>query len=203
MICVKTLLKLAATALGAGAAIFTTKAANIGKQSLNDEFCDVVIILGGKVQGTEPNSDLKIRINKAAEYLKMHPCCIAIATGAKWRKNQDISEAECIKNNLVSQGVEESRIIIEDEATTTYENFEKSLKIIEGLNIQNPIIGILSNDYHLYRAGMIAGECGIYNPVLIGAKSEHPVMGYARENVVVYELWGKRLKKAVQNLKNK
>lgn len=193
------LAKLAVTAVGAGVAIFTAKAASVGKQSLNDEFCDVLIILGGKVEGAEPSSDLEIRIDKAAEYLKMHPCCTAIATGGNFRKNQDISEAECIKRNLIQQGVDGERIIIEDKATTTYENFSNSLKIIEDLNIQNPIIGILSNDYHLYRASMIAEESGINNPVLIGAKSKNPVKGYARENIVVNEVYGKKLKKFIDS----
>ena len=199
----KTLLKLTAAAVGAGAAIFTTKAAKAAKQSLNDEFCDVLIILGGRVNGAEPDSDLKARIDRAAEYLKMHPCCIAIATGGICRDCQYVSEAECIRNHIAMQDVDESRIIIEDKARTTYENFKNSLDIIEKLNINNPIIGVLTNDYHIYRAGMIVSQCGIHNPILIGAKSQNCVKGYARENIVVYELWGKKLKQAVENLKAK
>ena len=193
----KNILKYTAIALGTHVALFTAAAVKTGKDSLRDKFCDVVIILGCKVNGSTPSENLVSRIDRAAEYLKMHPCCIAIATGGKFRDGQEISEAQAIKDGLVNQGVEPERIILEENATTTYENFENCISIIESLNLDNPVVGILSNDYHLFRAGLIAEDSGLYNTVKIGAKTPNPIASYTRENQVIFEVWGKRIKKLI------
>ena len=192
---IKKILKGAAIIVGTHAALFTAAAVKTGKESLSDKFCDVVIILGCRVEGSTPSENLVSRIERAAEYLKMHPCCTAIATGGKFRDGQEISEAQAIKDGLVNLGVDPERIILEEAATTTYENFKNCVGIIESLNLDNPVIGILSNDYHLFRAGLIAEDSGLYNTVKIGAKSPNPIASYARENQVIFEVWGKRIKK--------
>ncbi len=192
---IKNILKSTAIILGTHAAVFTAAAVKAGKDSLSDKFCDVVIILGCKVEGSTPSENLVSRIECAANYLKMHPCCIAIATGGKFREGQELSEAQAIKDGLIAAGVDPQRILLEENATTTYENFENCIKIIDSLNLNNPIVGILSNDYHLFRAGLIAEDSGLHNTVKIGAKSPNPIANYARENQVIFEVWGKRLKK--------
>ncbi len=192
---IKNIIMGTAALLGTHAALFTAAAVKVGKESLSDKFCDVVIILGCKVNGDTPSENLVSRIERAAEYLKMHPCCIAIATGGNFRDGQKISEAQVIKDGLINLGIDPEHIILEENATTTYENFENCITIIESLNLENPIVGILSNDYHLFRAGLIAEDSGLHNTVKIGAKSPNPIASYVRENQVIFEVWGKRLKK--------
>lgn len=93
--------------------------------------CDVLIILGSRVDGDTPRADLRARIDAAAEYLKKYPSCIAIGTGGNFRAEQTVSEAQAIKNGLVADGIEPSRVLLEDKARTTYENFLNCKKIIE------------------------------------------------------------------------
>jgi uncharacterized SAM-binding protein YcdF (DUF218 family) len=113
---------------------------------------DYMIILGARVKGKVPSLALKYRIDHAANYLKENPDTIAIASGGKGPV-EDISEAECIKRELMQHGIEESRIILEDKSTDTYENIGFSKKFIP----EDSEIGlVVTNDFHIFRAKMIA-----------------------------------------------
>lgn len=158
--------------------------------------CDVLIILGSRVDGDTPRADLRARIDAAAEYLKKYPSCMAIGTGGNFRAEQTVSEAQAIKNGLVADGIEPSRVLLEDKARTTYENFLNCKKIIEENAPENASVGILSNTYHLFRAGLIARDSGLEKFSLIPAPSPTPVRGYLRESVVIFEVWGKKIKRA-------
>ena len=109
---------------------------------------------------------------------------------------QTVSEAQAIKNGLVANGIEPSRVLLEDKARTTYENFLNCKKIIEENAPENASVGILSNTYHLFRAGLIARDSGLEKFSLIPAPSPTPVRGYLRESVVIFEVWGKKIKRA-------
>lgn len=115
---------------------------------------DYLIILGARVKGTVPSLALQFRIEHAAMYLKDNPNTIAIASGGKG-PGEDISEAESIKRELIELGIEESRIRLEDRSTDTYENIRFSKKYIP----KEAESGLLvTNDFHIYRAKMIADD---------------------------------------------
>lgn len=116
------------------------------------ENADYMIILGARVKGKVPSLALKYRIDHAAHYLKENPDTIAIASGGKG-PGEDISEAQCIKRELMQHGIEESRILLEDKSTDTYENIGFSKKFIP----EKAEIGlVVTNDFHIFRAKMIA-----------------------------------------------
>lgn len=115
-----------------------------------------LIVLGTAVEGTEPSPMLQDRIEAAAEYMQENPDVIAIVTGGKADEN-DISEAQCMYNELTALGIAPERILMEDQATSTAENFRYSLALLEeelGRVPQN--IGVLSSEFHLLRARLIA-----------------------------------------------
>ena len=121
------------------------------------ENADYIIVLGARVKGTVPSLALQFRIDQAAEYLKKNINTIVIASGGQG-PGEDISEAESIKRELVAHGIDESRILLEDQSTDTYENIGFSKKFIprdarKGL--------IVTNDFHIYRAKMIAKNEGL------------------------------------------
>lgn len=116
------------------------------------ENADYIIILGARVKGTVPSLALASRIHTAAEYLKENNNTIAIASGGKGQ-GEDITEAESIKRELMEQGINEDRIILENRSTDTYENIEFSKALIP----QNVKTGVVvTNNFHLYRSIMIA-----------------------------------------------
>ena len=65
-------------------------------------------------------------------------------------------------DELVNLGIEESRIWMEDKATSTDENMRFSLDLIEEQTGTRPDkLAILSSEYHLYRASLMAEKLGI------------------------------------------
>lgn len=114
-----------------------------------------IIVLGCKVKGTQPSLMLKRRLDTAYKYLVENQDVIAIVSGGKGNDEQ-ISEAKCMKEYLVNKGISESRIIMEDKSTSTYENFKYSKQILEKHNISTNTITVVTDGYHQLRASMIA-----------------------------------------------
>lgn len=120
---------------------------------------ETVVVLGSYVSRSGPSIMTKCRLNAAKEYMDEHPDAICIVTGGQG-ENEPWPEADAMKEYLVSCGVNEQRIYKERESDNTRENLANALEIIkeEGLN-EN--IAIISNEFHLYRAGRIADRLGI------------------------------------------
>lgn len=132
--------------------------------------CDYVIVLGAGVNGTVPSLSLRERINGAYSYLTAHPDTVCIVSGGQGN-NEHISEAQCMFNELTRMGIDESRIWMEDKSTSTKENLRFSLTLIESRTGQRPAeIGLVSSEYHLFRAGLFAADEGV-NAVGIPAQT--------------------------------
>jgi uncharacterized SAM-binding protein YcdF (DUF218 family) len=147
--------------------------------SNNAEF---VIILGARVKGTVPSLALQYRIDATAEYMKINPNTIAIASGGKG-SGEDISEAEAIRRGLLDHGIGETRILLEDKSTSTVENIRFSQKLIP----KNLKTGLLvTNDFHIYRAKLIAKDEGL---LLEGLPAKTPTVAipksYFREYLAI------------------
>ena len=131
--------------------------------SLGDktETCEYMVVLGAKVRADGPSVSLMDRIKAAAAYMEEHPEVIAIVSGGQG-VDEPMTEAQCMYENLVKLGVDPSRIWLEDKATSTWENLRFTLDLIEERTGQRPTeIGLLSSEYHLFRAKMFAKECGV------------------------------------------
>lgn len=123
--------------------------------------CDYIIVLGAGVDGTTPSLSLRERLDAAYDYLIAHPDTVCIVSGSQGY-NEDISEAECMYRELTGRGIAESRIWKEDKAENTRQNIACSLALIESrTGIRPEKAGIVSSDYHLYRAGLFAKEQGL------------------------------------------
>lgn len=123
-----------------------------------DADCDYVIVLGAGVNGTVPSLILSERINRAYEYLAENPDVICIVSGGQG-PGEDITEAKCMYDRLVSKGIDPERIWQEDKSTSTRENIRFSLAVIEEKTGARPTeAAIISNEFHLFRAGLFAKE---------------------------------------------
>ncbi|MFE4813137.1 YdcF family protein [Peribacillus simplex] len=121
------------------------------------ENADYLIILGARVKGSIPSLSLQYRIDKAAEYLTANKHTVAIVSGGKG-PGEDISEAKAMQQGLIAQGIEEARIMMEDNSTTTRENIVFSKELIPDTAASGLIV---SNDFHIYRAVEIARKEGL------------------------------------------
>ena len=147
-----------------------------------------LIVLGTAVEGTEPSPMLNDRIRAAAQYMESHPDVIAIVTGGK-ADEENISEAQCMYNGLTDLGIDADRILMEDQATTTAENFQYSVALLEEkLGSCPDHIGVLSSEFHLLRAGLLAKSHGIQASTVPAATSDASTFFtfFLREIVMVW-----------------
>lgn len=77
---------------------------------------------------------------------------------------------------LVQKGVDKSRLLLEDKSTSTVENIEYSMKIIEK-NSQNATVevGFITNNFHVFRAELVCRNMG-YDIKGIPAKSDNKLL---------------------------
>ena len=129
---------------------------------------DYVIVLGAQVRGNTPSRALLKRLDCAADYARENPDTLFFLSGGKG-SGEDISEAECMYEYLVAAGVEEERLIQEDRSTSTQENLQFCRELRD---IRSSRVGILSNDFHVYRAGRMAKKQGYRDISLIPAPSD-------------------------------
>lgn len=120
---------------------------------------DYVIILGARLYGERPSPALLERLKVAEIYLKDNEDVKAIVSGGQGI-NEDIPEAHAMKKHLVSQGIDEDRIIIEDESTTTFENLKFSIDKMD-FKQENIEIMIATNKYHIFRSKLLAKRLGL------------------------------------------
>ena len=140
-----------------------------------DTPCEYVIVLGAGVKGTTPSQSLQWRIEAAYRYLAANPQVQCIASGGQG-PDEDISEARCIYEHLTQKGIDGNRIWLEDRSTSTRENIRFSLDLIQNKTGTRPkTVGILSSEFHLYRAGLFAAQQDL-NCVGIPAQTQRPAL---------------------------
>ena len=127
---------------------------------------DYLIVLGARVDPDGPSPALNRRLNAVMACLDDHPNAIIIASGGQG-SDEPMSEAECIRQELVKRGVDPSRILIEDKSTATAENIAFSMALMDDPNAR---VGLITNNYHVWRAVHIARKAGLTNCHGIAAK---------------------------------
>lgn len=125
------------------------------------ETCDYLVVLGAGVRGSVPSLSLQNRIDAAFDYLNAHPETTAILSGGQG-EGENLTEAACMYRELTAMGIDPSRLWQEEQATSTWENLNFSLNMIEERTGTRPAqIGVLSSEYHLFRASLFAKQCGV------------------------------------------
>jgi len=134
-----------------------------------NESADYVILLGGGIDknGKLPDTVQK-RVNAARDYLLLHPETVCIVTGGtlKWLP---YAEAPEIKRQLILAGIDEGRVLAEDQALDTIQNFQYSCKMLAEYKnvtqqeILNSRILVVTSDFHMRRAQRLAARMGFTN----------------------------------------
>lgn len=126
-----------------------------------EKSCDYILVLGCRVTEEGPSAPLEERIEAAYTYLRSHPETICVVSGGKGA-DEPMSEARCMFERLVQMGIDPQRVLLEERATSTWENIGYTLDLLEEQTGTRPtFLGLVSSDYHLYRAQMYAKACGI------------------------------------------
>ncbi len=108
-----------------------------------------VIVLGCKTDDGVPSQMLRLRLDRAVEYLNDHPDAVCIVTGGQGADEIE-PEAVSMHRCLIEDGISDERIYVEDKAKNTAENIKYSSEIIKSEGLSENVV-IVSECYHLYR----------------------------------------------------
>ena len=147
-----------------------------------------VLVLGCEIRGLRPSKMLQARIDSAYAYLAANPRAVCVACGGM-ADDEIISEARCIRDELVRRGIDPGRIYLEEKSENTRQNIAFAADIIEENGLPTEI-AVASDNFHQYRgqlfarqAGLEAQSAGCFSPWFLGA-------GYAcREVVGILATW--------------
>lgn len=160
--------------------IFQTYIWNIGVIDKDDN-ADAVIVLGCSVYGSTASPFLEKRTLLGEEIYKNGQAKKIIVSGGKG-SGENISEAECMKNILISKGVKEEDIILEDKSTSTDENIRFSKEKMKENNLNTAIV--VSNKFHLRRAQILCNRYDVeakYDGVFLDNYKGDEIYGGIRE----------------------
>lgn len=111
----------------------------------------VFVTFGAKIgEDRSPGKPLARRLQKTAELMKACPGSICIVTGGQG-DDEPCSEAEAMRDYLVSLGIDSDRIILEDQAGNTLENIEFTKSLMEEMGIADRPVACVSTDFHIPR----------------------------------------------------
>ncbi|MCA1319100.1 YdcF family protein [Bacillus tianshenii] len=136
---------------------------------------DYLIVLGARVRGEQMTLALRYRVEAALKYLEENPDTKVIVSGGQG-PGEDITEAEAMERFFLENGVSQKRIIKEGLSTTTYENLSYSKQFLEEGNS----VAIVSNDFHLFRASIIAERLGFEEVYTLPGKTP---------KIAIFKLW--------------
>ena len=129
---------------------------------------DCIIVLGAQVRpDSTPSSVLQYRLDAACEYLEANPGTRCIVSGGQG-PNEPCAEAECMADYLRFNGIGDERIELEGRSQNTLQNIEYSMAFLDPATAR---VGIVTNDFHLFRATRIAQKAGIRHVCGISAYS--------------------------------
>lgn len=150
-------------------AVLVTFCGMIGEEfrSSGENNLDYIIVLGAQVKESGPSVVLKYRLDRAIEYLNDNPDTMCIVSGGQG-SNEPFSEAEGMYEYLVEHGIEAERILLEKQSANTVENIRYSKELLE--ESYNGV-GIVTNNFHVFRAVQIAKVQGLENVSGISADS--------------------------------
>lgn len=154
-------------AAGLGVFVFIEARITAGFMGKEEKDLDVIIVLGAQVYEDRPSTVLKYRLDKAIEYLNENKNTVCIVSGGQG-PNEPFPEAEGMEDYLTANGIPKERILTESRSKTTRENMEFSKALFDP---ENDSVGIITNDFHMYRACELAKKTGIANTYAIPAGS--------------------------------
>lgn len=139
---------------------------NIQQAEEGYDHVDAIIVLGAGIQEGIPTPTLASRLDTAAPLIKDQPDAVVITSGGKGI-GESRSESEAMAGYLYAlHEVPIERIELEQNSTSTAENFAFSQRILkrQSVSLGSPI-AVVTSDFHIPRAAAIAKHQGYTNIV--------------------------------------
>lgn len=145
-----------------------------------------IVVLGKRLRNNLPDHDYRLRLERAVQLYHgnkdRHVYLLGGITG-----DAEISESRAGLHFLENNGINPANIHIEESSHNTLENFEM---LRSNVSIQDHNIVLITNRYHLARAGVMARQFG-YNTELCAAESAASKgllakLGYLGESLLLH-----------------
>lgn len=157
-------------------AVFCVLVLGYSSDEIPEDKADLVIVLGCQTYGYRPSDSLESRLKTALETLNKYSGANCVVAGGQG-PDETIPEAESMRNYLEERGIDAERIYKEDKSSSTYKNLIFAKEIINEYEISHRAVIIVTNEYHVPRASMIAKRVGfeVYSvkaptpPLMFGA----------------------------------
>jgi uncharacterized SAM-binding protein YcdF (DUF218 family) len=121
---------------------------------------ELIVILGSSTPNAQASPTLVERLKLGHKLAQVSPrATVVVSGGVDFR--QTVSEAQVMRDYLIRLGLAESRIAVEDESTSTYENLLFTAKKLQTLKMdQRARMMIVTSDFHTLRSELIAARVG-------------------------------------------
>ena len=172
--------------LGAAGFVLLMNTVILGAREDRNVMPEYCIVMGARVYPDGISRTLLYRLEKACELYERDPEVIFVLSGGQ--DSQDaIPEAFAMYNYLSMQGIPSSAMLVEPRMTTTAGIIRSACDAIRaddrrrrmpkgpGEQVQEhrePVIGIITSDYHMFRSQTIARQSGIPDPRPIPSRSD-------------------------------
>ncbi len=144
---------------------------------------DYIIVLGcGLKMGKEVTPLLAGRVDQAIRLYNKSPQRSYLVMSGGQGSDEEIPEAEAMKNYALTKGIEASHILVEDQSVNTQENMAFSRKLIQKHCPGKCRISYATNRYHQFRAGAYAHDAGM-NIRGVGSRTKT----YFEQNAIIRE----------------
>lgn len=152
---------------------------------------DVLVVLGAGVWGDQPSPQLKLRLKTAAKVFKENPHMLILVSGGQG-PDEEVSEAKAMRDYLVKLDVPSESILLEDRSTSTVENLIFSKAILDSLKVNTSTVGIVTTEFHMYRAKMLArrfgmdvqGESAPNVPIIVFKNTMREILALIKDTIV-------------------
>lgn len=132
------------------------------------EELDYLVVLGAQMKANGPSRALQYRLDEACRYLAENEDTMVIVSGGQG-KDEPVSEAQGMYDYLVEKGIDSTRILREDQSVNTFQNLTFSGKLLDR---EADLVGVVTNNFHVFRAVKIARKAGYQKVWGIAAKGE-------------------------------
>ncbi|MNM92215.1 hypothetical protein D3C81_1045390 [compost metagenome] len=149
---------------------------------------DAGILLGAAMWGDQPSPGLQERLQLGLKDYKDGKFQVFIVTGGLDRPENRYTEAEGMAIYLEAHGVPKDKILLENKATSTYENLKFSKEIMEEHGLKSALI--MTHTFHGNRALEISEMLDYSNPKLSLTETKvlKPTQTTIRE-ILAYTKW--------------
>ena len=171
--------------------VITSIAISLSLPDNDEPGLDFLIVLGTKPDLEKKGSECKYRLDKAIEYIDNNPDTIIVISGGIGRDGK--TESVVMADYLIKNGIDKNNILVEIQSHNTRQNLIYSKALIDRynsdikrrtditiVNDMGPVlevedkpqtIGILTNDFHIFRSMLIAKRVGYTQVYPISARS--------------------------------